>query len=310
MAAIIRYVDKKGNVVERLLDIVHVTDTSALSLKATLEELFLKHGLSISRLRGQGYDGSSNMRGEFNGLKALILKENPYAFYIHCFAHQLQLALVTTAKHNGNIDYLFTLVTNVVNVVGVSCKHRDLLQEKQAIKVFNALENCELSSGRGQNQETNLKRLGDTRWGSHYYTLLSLISMFSSIIDVLDIVTKSSVRNYQREFYPVEFSPIQLLSLDNQLKTYIMDMKDSIEFSELKGISDLAKRMVETRRDIFRSDFLATSDDESLLLLRRELVHSLADPVLLRRFFRQGIRNLEEEFKDFFPFSQLIFFVV
>ena len=30
----------------------------------------------MSRLRGQGYDGESNMQGEFNGLKTLILKEN------------------------------------------------------------------------------------------------------------------------------------------------------------------------------------------------------------------------------------------
>ncbi|XP_077222098.1 uncharacterized protein LOC143855937 [Tasmannia lanceolata] len=29
-------------------------------------------------------------------------------------------------------------------------------------------------------------------------------------------------------FYPVEFSPIQLLLLDNQLETYIIDMKDNI----------------------------------------------------------------------------------
>ena len=44
------------------------------------------------------YDGTSNMQGEFNCLKTLILKENPYAFYVHCFAHQLQLALVAMAK--------------------------------------------------------------------------------------------------------------------------------------------------------------------------------------------------------------------
>ena len=38
------------------------------------------------------------MQGEFSGLKTLILKENPYAFYIHWFAHQLQLARVAVAK--------------------------------------------------------------------------------------------------------------------------------------------------------------------------------------------------------------------
>jgi Domain of unknown function (DUF4371) len=60
-------------VIERFLDIEHVSDTTASSLKIALEALFARHGLSISRLRGQGYDGALNMRGEFNGLQRRIL---------------------------------------------------------------------------------------------------------------------------------------------------------------------------------------------------------------------------------------------
>ena len=50
MAVALRYVDKKCHVVERFLGIEHVTDTTALSLKAAVEDLFCKHGLSLSRL--------------------------------------------------------------------------------------------------------------------------------------------------------------------------------------------------------------------------------------------------------------------
>ena len=98
MVVVLRYVDKRGHVVERFISIEHVIDTKVDSLKASLDTLFAGHGLSMSRLRGQGYDGASNMQGELNGLKTLILKENEYAYYIHCFAHQLQLALVSVAK--------------------------------------------------------------------------------------------------------------------------------------------------------------------------------------------------------------------
>ena len=89
MAVALRYVDKKGCVVEHFLGIEHVTNTSALSLKVAVEDLFCRHGLSLSRLRAQGYDGASNMQGQFNGLKTLITKENESAYYVHCFAHQL-----------------------------------------------------------------------------------------------------------------------------------------------------------------------------------------------------------------------------
>jgi hypothetical protein len=67
--AICRFVNKKGMVVERFLGLHHVKDTTSSSLKKALTEMLAAHGLPISRLRGQGYDGASNMRGEFNGLQ-------------------------------------------------------------------------------------------------------------------------------------------------------------------------------------------------------------------------------------------------
>ena len=98
MAVVLRYVNEKGHVIEHFIGIEHVACTTALSLKAAIDGLFSRHSLSMSRLHGQGYDGASHMQGEFNGLKTLILKENECAFYVHCFAHQLQLALVAMAK--------------------------------------------------------------------------------------------------------------------------------------------------------------------------------------------------------------------
>ncbi|XP_029148764.1 uncharacterized protein [Arachis hypogaea] len=103
MAVCLQYVNKEGIVMEQFLGLVHVSSTNALSLKVALESLLAKHSLSLARIRGQGYDGASNMQGEFNGLKSLILKENACAFYVHCFAHQLQLALVVAAKKQVEI---------------------------------------------------------------------------------------------------------------------------------------------------------------------------------------------------------------
>ena len=79
MTVVLRYVDEKGHVLERFIGIEHVACTTALSLKVAIDGLFSRHGLSMSRLRGQGYDGASKMQGELNGLKTLILKENECA---------------------------------------------------------------------------------------------------------------------------------------------------------------------------------------------------------------------------------------
>ncbi|CAN1214979.1 Zinc finger MYM-type protein 1 [Linum perenne] len=119
------------------------------------------------------------MKGEINGLKSLILAENPSAHYVHCFAHQLQLTLVAVAKNHCEVSYF-------VNSVGSSCKRQDSIKEHQAAKVAATLANGELETGRGLNQEMSLKRPCETSWGSHFGTLINLASIFSSVIEVLD----------------------------------------------------------------------------------------------------------------------------
>ena len=100
MAIALRNVDKLGHVNGRFLGITHVNNTAAVTLKSAIKEVFNKHSLSISRLWWQGYNGASNMQGELNGLKTLILKDNPSTYNVHCFAHQLQLTLVAVAKNH------------------------------------------------------------------------------------------------------------------------------------------------------------------------------------------------------------------
>ncbi|KAL7157674.1 hypothetical protein ABFS83_02G093400 [Erythranthe nasuta] len=220
MALVIRYIDKYGSVIERFLGVEHITDTSALTLKGTIDDFFSGYGSSISKSRGQGYDGASNMRGQFNGLKTLIFNENSCAYYIHCFAHQLQLALVAVAKKHDHISSLFDFTTRVLNIVGSSCKRRDLLRDKQSEKIIETHNLGEISSGRGLNQETNLKRVGDTRWSSHYNTLLSLIHMFGAVIDVLEVIGRDASSTTHR----TEAQDIvdKLLSFEFVLSLFLM----------------------------------------------------------------------------------------
>ncbi|KAK9075908.1 hypothetical protein SSX86_004238 [Deinandra increscens subsp. villosa] len=194
MAVVIRYVDKYGIVKERFIGLVHVTDTSALSLKSAIDDLFSRYGLSLSKLRGQGYDGASNMAGEFNGLRALILKENPSAFYVHCFAHQLQLVVVAVAKKHGGVLRFFNTVACLTNVICASCKRQDKLRESQKNKLEEKKKNLEIefSTGTGLNQELSLTRAGDTRWNSHYKTVSRLATLYDSIIEVLEYVEETS----------------------------------------------------------------------------------------------------------------------
>ena len=68
------------------------------------------------------------------------------------------MTLVVVAKNHINIAEFFYVVSNLVTVVRGFCKRRDV----QFAKIKGDLENGVRRSRQGLNQETNLKRPGDT----------------------------------------------------------------------------------------------------------------------------------------------------
>ncbi|XP_075088081.1 uncharacterized protein LOC107824361 [Nicotiana tabacum] len=235
MALVLRYVDKNGKVVEKFVGLVH------------------------------GYDGASNMRGEISGLKTLIMKNSSSACYIHCFAHQLQLTLVAIAKKYFDVEDIFCHVTNLLNVIGGSFKHRDLLRHFQAEKLEQLLESGEVHIGRGLNQERGLQRPGDTRWGSHLKILDNFIVIFSSIVRVLEVIkyegSTSNERN-QANYLLSEMTTfkfvfmlhlmLKVLAMSNELKK-ILQKRDQDIMNVVEFLNITKKRLQDMRESGWKS---------------------------------------------------------
>ena len=64
MATILRFVDKEGFIKEHFFYVVHVRDTTTLTLKNEICVVLTHYNLHIKNIWCQGYDGASNMRGE------------------------------------------------------------------------------------------------------------------------------------------------------------------------------------------------------------------------------------------------------
>jgi hypothetical protein len=92
------------------------------------------------------------MRGKWNGLQALFLKDCPYAYYVHCLAHKLQLALVAAFREAKHIHQFFIQLASIVNIVGSSSKRHDLLQSTHANDIENLIAFNEIETGMGANQ--------------------------------------------------------------------------------------------------------------------------------------------------------------
>ncbi|CAN1294675.1 Zinc finger MYM-type protein 1 [Linum perenne] len=142
-------------------------------------------------MRGQGYDGASNMSGKFNGLRALFLRDCPYAYFVHCFAHKLQLTLVASAKACDPVWDFFSLLDCIINIVKSSPKRIVELQAIHKRDIDGMLKSGEIQSGQGANQMRSLTRAGQTRWHSHYHSVLSIIDMFHATCEVLRDISEN-----------------------------------------------------------------------------------------------------------------------
>ncbi|CAJ2676375.1 unnamed protein product [Trifolium pratense] len=193
MALILRFVDKKGFIQERLFDVVHVEENKfeSLALKEEVCAILSRHNLDVSNIRGQGYDGGSLIRGQWNGLQALFLNECPYAYHIHCFAHKLELALVRASSEVIPIYHFFSKLTSIVKFFCSCRKPRDELLAAQLDKIAHLLEIEELGTRKGQNQNSTLQQVGDTRSRSHFSSIGNLINMYDATCTLLEKLSEN-----------------------------------------------------------------------------------------------------------------------
>ncbi|KAH0766275.1 hypothetical protein KY285_002146 [Solanum tuberosum] len=316
MALILRYVNKSGMVIERFLGIVHVNDTSSQSLKKAIYSLLLDHSLCISKIRGQGYDGASNMQGEINGLKSLILQDTSSAYSIHCFAHQLQLALVGLSKKNSDVDNFFYVLTNILNTIGASFKCRDSLRQHQEDKLEELLKFGKVHTGQGLNQERGLQRPGDTRWGSHFKTLDNFLILFSSIVNVLKDMKRDcpyhldrfAAENLLSKIHEFEFVfmlhlMFKVLLLTNELNKALQKKDQDI----VNAVIDLTLQELNNRFDVVTSDLLlgmaSLSPVDSFANFHKDRIMKLAE-YYPSEFGDKELRELNFQLDDFIVYAQ------
>ena len=92
------------------------SDTLASILKDTLSRLNLK----LFKVRGQCYDGASNMSGIINGVATQICKKEPRAVYTHCYGHSLNLAAADAIKQSKVMKSALATTDEVTKLIKYS----------------------------------------------------------------------------------------------------------------------------------------------------------------------------------------------
>jgi transcriptional antiterminator Rof (Rho-off) len=177
LAVLVRYV-WNGVIEERLLAVEPMEETTAEALFHTIREKLQQCGIEFSNMRGQCYDGASNVSGIHTGLQARIKEISPSAIYTHCYAHVLNLVIVDTMSNNSIArDFFGTLQNLYVFIETCTKRHAVYLKHQRKL-------NASDDEGK-KKREYVLKKLSDTRWACRADSITAIYHTLEAVIATL-----------------------------------------------------------------------------------------------------------------------------
>lgn len=164
----VRTVDANLEIQELFLGFYETPDTTAQTLFNIANDVLIRLQLPVSYLRGQCFDGASNVAGIHSGLQKKIRVLENRALFVHCQAHSLNLVTQDSIKNVPAARDAMNLLREIIGFIKHSPKR------------------LEWFKGFQDEHSKNLRPLCPTRWVMRYSSLQSLLSNYSNVIAFLD----------------------------------------------------------------------------------------------------------------------------
>ena len=228
----IRTVDESLIINEDFIGLYETPNTESQTLFNILKDVFARLELSMDNLRGQCYDGASNMKGKFKGLKTLVLDLQPKARYVHCTAHSLNLAVVDSLRHLTSMRDIMALANDLINTVSESNKRMGLFRSIRC-------ESC--------NDQAGLRPLCPTRWTMRASSILRILKNFEELLEFFETFSADdkTEAGYKCAGYlasMLQFKTYFSLRLYCHAMNPVEDVKEKIQCPHL-SVADLEKYM-------------------------------------------------------------------
>ena len=140
------------------------------SIYFALVECLKEKQLEVSRIIGMGFDRASIISGRKAEAQTRIKKITPYALFVHCHCHLLQLACVQAANSTNGIKHVYITLTALWKFFHYSPKRAESLKMVQQILDLPKLE---------------IAKPSDTRWLAHERCVKAVAS-YGAIVTALN----------------------------------------------------------------------------------------------------------------------------
>lgn len=175
----IRFLDSKDGILyvrEEFIGFIHTVSLKSEALAQVILNALQDNGLDITKIRAQCYDGAANMAGKRSGVQARIRQIVPLAYYVHCKAHCLNLALVHSSKE-ACVRTMMSTVQDIAFAFEYSSKRLEAFSDE--------LQSDDNTKDQMENR-TKLRTLCETRWSSRADALYTFKTAFPVIVHALE----------------------------------------------------------------------------------------------------------------------------
>ena len=163
---------------EHFLTFYYAEGLNAASLASYIKQLVSSYNFDVNKMVSQGYDGASVMSGCCAGVQTRVREFAPYAVYIHCYAHILNLVLVDSVKSVPAASEFFALLKALYVLVSSSKVHVLFLEKQQQIHPHK--------------QPLELQKLSNTHWVCRYAAVNAVCRTYDSLILVEEVAESST----------------------------------------------------------------------------------------------------------------------
>ncbi|XP_047669254.1 zinc finger MYM-type protein 1-like [Tachysurus fulvidraco] len=163
---------------EEFIGLYSLSETTGQGIAKMVTDVLLRLNLPMAALRGQSYDGGSNMAGKYSGAQAVVRDQQPLALHVHCGAHCVNFIIQAGCSVSPMIRDCLSLV------------QLDILfnQSGKFKRIFANIVTSE------NEPITTLKPLCPTRWTVRNSAIIAVLGQYERVLVSLEEMAKSASR--------------------------------------------------------------------------------------------------------------------
>ncbi len=169
LVVVMRWVDDSLAVHEEFLGLYAVHSIEASTIVSAVRDTMIRLNLPMTKVRGQCYDGASNMSGLRKGVATQLQQDEPRAIYTHCYGHSLNLAVGDTVRQCKVLKVALEMCFEITKLIKYSPRRESLFKDLKE----------EISPG-----SPGIRVLCPTRWTVRADSMKSIIDNYNVLNEV------------------------------------------------------------------------------------------------------------------------------